>query len=471
MKHNDNGGKVMSNNETALSFTHFTFEASNHEVVVVDIQGVKRGSHYTWTDPQIHSREGIEKGNIADGSGFASGNFGQDGMKKFVRTHKCNAVCKRLQLPEVQEEEVEENSKWASPQKEIWSPTKASRPKPKGWDAAPKGNVQLPADPAPPSASVYEDKAPNWRPAQDTPQEPCAAAPSQHTACPRGSTPWRRYLEKAPNSTPPAEGVPPPHAAERMPTAKPTLPPFRAAQPEPPRPCPEPREGPELLSNIRFAQAGFFAMPDKFEPTFECENVPPRHAPEAGPPIHMGPHTDKQQGWRQYLKEDKAPAMPPAAEHQPWGAERFEKHFEGLLHDRAGPTQRPTYMWEEQAPGGGAQEGLHRYQDQAPAMPRGTPRHSHQEEFVNLASETAFFAGPAERAFRPLFENGRHRAPDGPAVWDKLHGMDRMDSRLEEIRMPVDVPPPQLKHRMPRVELNKRALGGIMFGRPMEGFF
>ena len=31
------------------------------QVVVVDIQGVKRGSHYTWTDPQIHSREGIEK--------------------------------------------------------------------------------------------------------------------------------------------------------------------------------------------------------------------------------------------------------------------------------------------------------------------------------------------------------------------------------------------------------------------------
>lgn len=32
MQHNDNGGKVMSNNETALAFTHFTYEASNHEV-------------------------------------------------------------------------------------------------------------------------------------------------------------------------------------------------------------------------------------------------------------------------------------------------------------------------------------------------------------------------------------------------------------------------------------------------------
>ena len=38
---NDNGGKVLSNNETASAFTHFTFEASNHELLVVDIQGVK----------------------------------------------------------------------------------------------------------------------------------------------------------------------------------------------------------------------------------------------------------------------------------------------------------------------------------------------------------------------------------------------------------------------------------------------
>ena len=108
LKHNDNGGKVMSNNATALAFSHFTFEASNHDVVVIDIQGVKdtATNTYRWTDPQIHSRDGIENGNIADGSGFASGNYGQDGMKKFVRTHVCNGICKHMGLPLLCEHEL-----------------------------------------------------------------------------------------------------------------------------------------------------------------------------------------------------------------------------------------------------------------------------------------------------------------------------------------------------------------------------
>ncbi len=40
------------------AFSHFTFEASCHEQIVVDIQGV--GDLYT--DPQIHTNLGLEFG-------------------------------------------------------------------------------------------------------------------------------------------------------------------------------------------------------------------------------------------------------------------------------------------------------------------------------------------------------------------------------------------------------------------------
>jgi hypothetical protein len=40
------------------AFSHFTFEASCHEQIVVDIQGV--GDLYT--DPQIHTNLGFEYG-------------------------------------------------------------------------------------------------------------------------------------------------------------------------------------------------------------------------------------------------------------------------------------------------------------------------------------------------------------------------------------------------------------------------
>jgi elongation factor 2 kinase len=40
------------------AFSHFTFEASCHEQIVVDIQGV--GDLYT--DPQIHTSLGFEYG-------------------------------------------------------------------------------------------------------------------------------------------------------------------------------------------------------------------------------------------------------------------------------------------------------------------------------------------------------------------------------------------------------------------------
>jgi hypothetical protein len=42
-----------------------------------------------FTDPQIHSH---------DGSSFGMGNLGQDGMDKFLKSHKCNSLCRKLGL-------------------------------------------------------------------------------------------------------------------------------------------------------------------------------------------------------------------------------------------------------------------------------------------------------------------------------------------------------------------------------------
>lgn len=61
VKYNSNSGFVLESDKhsraTPQAFSHFTFERSGHELMVVDIQGV--GDLYT--DPQIHTASG--KGN------------------------------------------------------------------------------------------------------------------------------------------------------------------------------------------------------------------------------------------------------------------------------------------------------------------------------------------------------------------------------------------------------------------------
>lgn len=87
IKYNSNSGFVedVHVRNTPQAFSHFTFECSNHELIVVDIQGV--GDLYT--DPQIHTVAGTEYGD---------GNLGIKGFALFFSTHICNDVCKSLGL-------------------------------------------------------------------------------------------------------------------------------------------------------------------------------------------------------------------------------------------------------------------------------------------------------------------------------------------------------------------------------------
>ncbi len=50
-KYSNNDGVTQYNRNTPQAFSHFTYEKSEHELVVVDVQGVEDW----YTDPQIHT--------------------------------------------------------------------------------------------------------------------------------------------------------------------------------------------------------------------------------------------------------------------------------------------------------------------------------------------------------------------------------------------------------------------------------
>ncbi|XP_003385502.1 PREDICTED: eukaryotic elongation factor 2 kinase-like [Amphimedon queenslandica] len=86
IKYNSNSGYISDVNRlTPQAFSHFTFEKSGHQLIVVDIQGV--GDLYT--DPQIHT---------LDMKDYGEANLGDKGMALFFSSHLCSPLCSALGL-------------------------------------------------------------------------------------------------------------------------------------------------------------------------------------------------------------------------------------------------------------------------------------------------------------------------------------------------------------------------------------
>eukprot|EP01006_Ploeotia_vitrea_P045941 TRINITY_DN66980_c7_g10_i1.p1 TRINITY_DN66980_c7_g10~~TRINITY_DN66980_c7_g10_i1.p1 ORF type:complete len:546 (-),score=48.72 TRINITY_DN66980_c7_g10_i1:126-1763(-) len=84
VKHSNNYGFVSpEDRNTPQAFSHFTYNITQQSCLVCDIQGVDD----LYTDPQVHSK---------DQRGFGKGNMGRDGITRFFRSHKCNAICDHL---------------------------------------------------------------------------------------------------------------------------------------------------------------------------------------------------------------------------------------------------------------------------------------------------------------------------------------------------------------------------------------
>uniref|UniRef100_A0A8C1W002 non-specific serine/threonine protein kinase n=1 Tax=Cyprinus carpio TaxID=7962 RepID=A0A8C1W002_CYPCA len=97
-KYNNNTGEEISPSsgleEAILAFSHWTYEYTNRELLVLDLQGV--GADLT--DPSlIRVDDKSSSGEMA----FGPANLGDDAIQSFVIKHTCNSCCKKLGLSDL----------------------------------------------------------------------------------------------------------------------------------------------------------------------------------------------------------------------------------------------------------------------------------------------------------------------------------------------------------------------------------
>lgn len=97
-KYNNNSGYCAPNptlhgtrHDAIQAFSHWTYQASNERIMVVDCQGGYNQLNrcFMLTDPAIH---------FVDVTHFGGTNMGRPGMVKFFETHQCNEYCQALRL-------------------------------------------------------------------------------------------------------------------------------------------------------------------------------------------------------------------------------------------------------------------------------------------------------------------------------------------------------------------------------------
>uniref|UniRef100_A0A4W3K429 non-specific serine/threonine protein kinase n=1 Tax=Callorhinchus milii TaxID=7868 RepID=A0A4W3K429_CALMI len=79
--------------ETMLAFSHWTYEYTRGELLVLDLQGVGENL----TDPSVIKAEEKRSYEMV----FGPANLGEDAVKNFRAKHRCNSCCARLKLPDI----------------------------------------------------------------------------------------------------------------------------------------------------------------------------------------------------------------------------------------------------------------------------------------------------------------------------------------------------------------------------------
>ena len=79
--------------QKAQSLVHYTWEKSQHYLLLTDIQGVG----YELTDPEIATAKGYENNKL----NFCAGNLADTAIMTFQTPHACNEYCLALKLENI----------------------------------------------------------------------------------------------------------------------------------------------------------------------------------------------------------------------------------------------------------------------------------------------------------------------------------------------------------------------------------
>ncbi|NXC33977.1 TRPM7 protein, partial [Campylorhamphus procurvoides] len=93
---NNNGDEIIPTNmleEVMLAFSHWTYEYTRGELLVLDLQGVGENL----TDPSVIKAGEKRSHDMV----FGPANLGEDAIKNFRANHHCNSCCRKLKLPDL----------------------------------------------------------------------------------------------------------------------------------------------------------------------------------------------------------------------------------------------------------------------------------------------------------------------------------------------------------------------------------
>uniref|UniRef100_A0A7M4EFC9 non-specific serine/threonine protein kinase n=1 Tax=Crocodylus porosus TaxID=8502 RepID=A0A7M4EFC9_CROPO len=93
---NNNGDEITPGNlleEMMLAFSHWTYEYTRGELLVLDLQGVGENL----TDPSVIKPDDKQSGGMV----FGPANLGEVAIKNFIAKHHCNSCCRKLKLADL----------------------------------------------------------------------------------------------------------------------------------------------------------------------------------------------------------------------------------------------------------------------------------------------------------------------------------------------------------------------------------